>query len=266
MKVLILAGGLGTRLSEETSVRPKPMVEVGGIPIMVHIMRHYAKHGHKEFVILCGYKGEVIRDYFLNFHRHASDFTIDLGTGDVTTLRKSDVDWKVTLLDTGADSLTGGRIRRARDIVGDETFCLTYGDGVSNVDINAIIDHHKKTQAWATLTAVTPPGRYGILGLDADGRVNAFREKHAKDVGSINGGFFVCEPKVFDLIEGDHTTWEAEPLNELVDLGKLAAYRHTGFWQSMDTLRDKMYLEKLWTSDSPPWLEPAPTAQTQPAE
>lgn len=257
MKVLILAGGLGTRLSEETSVRPKPMVEIGGMPIMTHIMRHYAKHGHKDFVVLCGYKGEVIRDYFLNFHRHASDFTIDLGSGDITTLRTSDVDWRVTLLDTGAESMTGGRIRRARDVVGDETFCLTYGDGVSNVDINALIAHHRATGGWATLTAVTPPGRYGTLGIDPGGKVSAFREKHARDVGLINGGFFVCEPNVFDLIEGDATTWEQEPMNALVDQGKLAAYHHTGFWQSMDTLRDKMYLESLWKEGDAPWLQPA---------
>lgn len=258
MKVVILAGGLGTRLGEETSIRPKPMVEVGGRPILWHIMKIYSHYGLNEFVILCGYKAEFIRSYFLNYAHNASDFTIDLSSNQISWARSRVEDWRVTLLDTGADSLTGGRIKRAQDVIGDETFCLTYGDGVSDVNISDLIAFHQQRKAekgvWATVTAVAPPGRFGVLGIDHDTHmVDAFREKSQRDVGLINGGFFVCEPQVFDLIDNDLTTWEQEPMLRMVEGGKLAAFRHAGFWQAMDTLRDKQVLETLWESKAPPW-------------
>lgn len=264
MKVVILAGGFGTRLSEETTVRPKPMVEVGDKPIICHIMNHYAYYGLNEFVICCGYKGEYIKDFFLNYHRNQSDFTIDLKSGDVSWIRNRAEDWKVTLLDTGLDTMTGGRIKRAQEVIGDEAFCLTYGDGVTDLNIRRLIDFHRRNQAWATLTAVSPPGRFGALHVSKLGYVEAFREKAARDGGLINGGFFVCEPEVFDLIEDDSTVWEQDPMARLVELNKLAAYHHDGFWQSMDSLRDKMVLQQLWDSGNPPWLQypDADAAQT----
>lgn len=258
MKVAILAGGLGTRLGEETSVRPKPMVEVGGRPILWHIMKIYSHYGLNDFVILCGYKAEFIRSFFLNYAHNSSDFTIDLAKNEVTWARSRTENWKVTLLDTGADSLTGGRIKRAQEVIGDEPFCLTYGDGVSNVNITDLIAFHERKKAekdiWATVTAVMPPGRFGVLGLDDKHEmVDAFREKSSRDVGLINGGFFVCEPKVFDLIDGDLTTWEQEPMLTMAAQGKLASFVHTDFWQAMDTLRDKQVLEDLWAKKAPPW-------------
>lgn len=253
MKVAILAGGFGTRLSEETSIRPKPMVEVGGRPILWHIMKLYAHHGFKDFVILGGYKVEQIRDYFLNYRGKRTDYTIDLKSGKVEWLQGINEDWTVTVLDTGADALTGGRIKKAKHLLSDGPFCLTYGDGVSNVDINALVEAHQASDRWCTLTAVTQPGRYGALRLSDDAnRVMAFREKGAVDGGLINGGFFVCEPEVFDLIDNDQTTWENEPMERMVELGKLGYYHHQGYWQSMDSLRDKMVLEKAW-EDNPPW-------------
>jgi glucose-1-phosphate cytidylyltransferase len=262
MKVVVLAGGYGTRLSEETSVRPKPMVEVGGMPIIWHIMKIYAHHGLTDFVVCCGYKAEYIKDYFVRFFQNTSDFQVDLSNGEIRMLNRRAEPWKITLLDTGLKTMTGGRIRRARDVIGDESFCLTYGDGVSDVNVTELIDFHRKSDAWATLTAVTQPGRYGALGLSSeDHLVHAFREKAARDGALINGGFFVCEPNVFDLIDGDETVWEEQPLMQLVERGKLAAYRHEGYWQSMDTLRDKMVLEEAWASGNAPWrVWPEPPA------
>jgi glucose-1-phosphate cytidylyltransferase len=254
MKVVVLAGGYGTRLSEETSVRPKPMVEIGGKPIIWHIMKIYAHYGLTDFVVCCGYKAEYIKEYFARFVQNSGDFRVDLATGGLTMLRRNAEPWTVTLLDTGEKTMTGGRLRRAREIIGDDTFCLTYGDGVSDVNITSLIDFHRDSGALATLTAVTQPGRYGALSLTPEGdMVHAFREKAARDGAVINGGFFVCEPDVFDLIEGDDTVWEEKPLMQLTEMGKLAAYRHTGYWQSMDTLRDKTVLEEAWSSGHAPW-------------
>lgn len=254
MKVAILAGGFGTRISEETTIRPKPMVEIGGQPIMWHIMKCYAQHGLTDFVVLGGYKVEFIRNFFLNYQNLSSDFTIDLKSGEIVWQRSDAEDWRVTVLDTGMDTMTGGRIKRARDVLGDEPFCLTYGDGVSDVDITKLIAFHKEKGRKCTVTAVAPPGRFGVLGFDETGeRVDAFREKDRQDVGLINGGFFVCEPSVIDLIDDDSVVWEQEPLKRLVASGELSAYRHKGFWQSMDTLRDKHVLEDLWESGEAPW-------------
>lgn len=254
MKVAILAGGFGTRLSEETAIRPKPMAEIGGNPILWHIMKIFAHHGLNDFVVLGGYKVDFIRDYFMRYRSARSDFRIDLGTGEVDWLQARTDDWRVTVLDTGNDSLTGGRIRRARAHLEDGTFCLTYGDGVSDVSIPRLIEFHRARDAWCTLTAVTQPGRYGALHLSDDGgAVRGFREKGNGDGGLINGGFFVCEPEVFDLIDDDLTTWEAEPMERLIQRGKLASYHHDGYWQSMDTLRDKQVLEQIWATGKAPW-------------
>ncbi|QIG55310.1 glucose-1-phosphate cytidylyltransferase [Altererythrobacter sp. BO-6] len=254
MKAVILAGGLGTRLSEETSIRPKPMVEIGGKPILWHVMRHYAHFGIKEFVVCCGYKGEYIKDYFLNYRNITSDFTIDLGNGEIHFNNPIEEDWKVTLIDTGADSMTGGRIARVRQAIGDNPFCLTYGDGVSNVPIDQLLEYHASHGKWATVTAVRQPGRFGALGISEEGiSVTGFREKGIGDGGYINGGFYVCEPQVFDLIEDDATVWEREPMERLVELSQLVAFRHEDFWQCMDTLRDKSYLEEVWASPDCPW-------------
>ena len=251
MKVALLAGGLGTRLSEETAIRPKPMVEVGGRPIMWHIMKIYAHYGLRDFVVLGGYKVEVIRDYFLNYRARESDFTIDLKSGGVEWAQAVSEDWRVTVLDTGAESMTGGRLRRARHLLGDETFCLTYGDGLSDVNITDLVAAHQASGAWCTLTAVVQPGRYGALGLGDDGQVLGFREKGGRDGGLINGGFFVCEPEMLDLIDGDDTVLEAEPMERLVERGKLASFRHEGYWQSMDSLRDRQVLEEQWRRGAP---------------
>jgi glucose-1-phosphate cytidylyltransferase len=252
MKVAIFAGGFGTRLSEETAIRPKPMVEVGGKPIIWHIMKMYAHYGLNDFVILGGYKVDYIRDYFLNYRGNRSDYTIDLKTGNVDWLQSTNEDWRVTVLDTGPDSMTGGRLKRAMKYLSDGPFCLTYGDGVSNVNIPALIEAHKASKRWCTLTAVSQPGRYGALRLSDDlAHVEAFREKGAADGGLINGGFFVCEPEVFELIDDDQTTWENEPMDRLVERDMLGSFAHNGFWQSMDSLRDKMLLEGLWEKGAP---------------
>lgn len=254
MKVVIFAGGYGTRLSEETAIRPKPMVEVGGRPILHHIMEIYAAHGLTDFIVLGGYKVEVIKDYFLNYHRRSGDFTIDLGTGEIVWSRARTENWRVTVLDTGVDTMTGGRLLRARDVIGTEPFCLTYGDGVSDVDITRLIAFHQAQNVAATVTAVSPPGRFGVLGLtEGTDIVQGFREKDAVDVGLINGGFFVCNADVFDVIDDDQSVWEQDPIRRLVRQGQLAAYRHPGFWQSMDTLRDKEHLEKHYANGAP-WL------------
>ena len=254
MKVVILAGGYGTRLSEETSIRPKPMVEIGGRPILWHVMKTYSAHGLNEFVILGGYKIDVIRNYLVNYRHNSSNFTIDLASGEISFQDMKVEPWRVTILDTGLNTMTGGRVKRARDFVGNERFCLTYGDGVTDLDIKKLIEFHQNAGAWATVTAVVPPGRYGVLRVsDRDPMVAGFREKDDKDTGLINGGYFVCEPAVFDLIEDDATIWELGPMQRLVQMGKLVAYPHRGYWQSMDTLRDKALLEEAWASGSAPW-------------
>jgi len=256
MKVVILAGGFGTRLSEETAIRPKPMVKIGDQPIIWHIMRHYAHYGLKDFVVLCGYKGEYIKDYFLNYRKQKSDFTIDLGTGNVDILKSIEEDWRVTLVDTGLNSMTGGRIKRAREIIGDEPFCLTYGDGLSTIPIDELIEFHNTSKRWTTVSAVRQPGRFGVLAMSKNGdHITGFREKGPSDGGYINGGFFVCNSDVFDLIEGDDTVWEHGPMEKLVQADQLSSFRHDGFWQSMDSLRDHTVLEKLWASDSCPWRQ-----------
>ncbi|HEY9548818.1 MAG TPA: glucose-1-phosphate cytidylyltransferase [Kiloniellaceae bacterium] len=254
MKVVILAGGYGSRLTEETVMRPKPMVEIGGRPIIWHIMKIYAHHGFDEFIVLAGYKAEVIKLYFLNYASLNSDFRIDLASGEVTRVRGCVEQWKVTVLDTGNDTMTGGRLKRARDVIGRERFLLTYGDGLADLDLPKAVAAHAASDNWVTLTAVTQPGRYGALRLSQDmAKVQAFREKAAGDGGLINGGFFICEPEVFDLIDGDATVWEEAPLERLVTQGKLGTYWHKGYWQSMDSLRDKVLLEKQWASGRAPW-------------
>ncbi|HEY2848238.1 MAG TPA: glucose-1-phosphate cytidylyltransferase [Gemmatimonadaceae bacterium] len=252
MKVVILAGGLGTRLSEETSTRPKPMVEIGGRPILWHIMHLYATHGLNEFVLALGYKAEMVRSYFLSYHAVARDVSIHLADGKAVTHGASSEDWNIDLIDTGLETQTGGRLRRLRKWIGNEPFCLTYGDGVSDVDIGKLIKFHKAHGKLATVTAVRPPARFGGLELEGD-RVRAFAEKNQATEGWINGGFFVLEPKVLDYIDGDATLWEKEPLERLAAEGQLRAHRHDGFWQPMDTLRDLRQLESLWAGGSPPW-------------
>jgi glucose-1-phosphate cytidylyltransferase len=254
MKVVILAGGYGTRLSEETGVIPKPLVEIGGRPIIWHIMRIYSHHGFNEFVVCCGYKGEVIKDYFLNRLTHEGDLTIDLRRNRMEFHRSTTEPWTVTLADTGEKTMTGGRLKRIRDYIGSSTFCLTYGDGVSDVDIRALVRFHHDQGALGTVTAVQQPGRFGAINLSSDRpRAAGFREKGAADGPVINGGFFVMEPEVLDLIEGDDTVWEEGPLRLLTERDQLAVYRHGGFWQNMDTLRDKMLLQAMWESGNPPW-------------
>jgi glucose-1-phosphate cytidylyltransferase len=254
MKVVILAGGFGTRISEESTTIPKPLVEIGSMPILWHIMKIYAAHGLTDFVICCGYKGHLIKNYFYNFFHRNADFTIDLKTNDIEVHRKGSEDWKVTLVDTGLDTMTGGRLKRVQDHVGDETFCLTYGDGVSDIDITALRAFHKAQGTLATVTAVQQPGRFGALDLSQDRtRVNGFREKSLSDGHLINGGFFVLEPQVFDFIEGDQTVLEQEPLHAITARNQLAVYHHKGYWQNMDTLRDKHVLQDLWDAGKAPW-------------
>ncbi len=251
MKVVILSGGLGTRISEESVTRPKPMIEIGGKPILWHIMKMYSSYGVNDFVICCGYKGYVIKEYFANYFLHMSDVTIEMSTNQVTVHQKKAEPWTVTLVDTGENTQTGGRIKRIREYIADD-FCMTYGDGVGSVDIKALIDFHKGHGKLATMTAVQPPGRFGAVDIDGS-RVKAFLEKPLGDGGYINGGFFVLSPKVFDLIEDDSTTWESSPLQSLATSDNLRAYLHNGFWQPMDTLRDKSHLEELWVSGKAPW-------------
>jgi glucose-1-phosphate cytidylyltransferase len=254
MKAVILAGGFGTRLSEETTVRPKPMVEIGERPILWHIMKLYSAHGINEFVICLGYKAEVIKDYFANYYLRASDMTLDLGRNELE-LHPRDVEpWRVSLVDTGADTMTGGRLKRVAEHVEGETFCFTYGDCVTDLDMSKLIEFHRNEGVTATLTAIRPPGRFGALTLDhGASTISSFREKPEGDGGWVNGGFFVLEPEVIDYIAGDETVWEREPMERLADEGKLAAYRHAGYWQNMDSLRDKMVLEEQWASAQPPW-------------
>lgn len=253
MKAVILAGGLGTRISEETSLRPKPMIELGGKPILWHIMKIYSAHGIHEFIVCCGYKGYVIKEYFANYFLHMSDITFDMQHNQMQVHQRNAEPWKVTLVDTGENTMTGGRLKRVAGYVeGEESFCLTYGDGVSNVNITELIAFHKAQKVKATLTSVLPPGRFGALDIQ-DNKVNSFREKPQGDGAMINGGFFVLSPQVIDYISGDQTTWEREPMESLAAEGELAAFHHQGFWQPMDTLRDKIHLEELWQSGQAPW-------------
>jgi glucose-1-phosphate cytidylyltransferase len=251
MKAVILSGGLGTRISEESHLRPKPMIEIGGKPILWHIMKLYGYHGITEFVICCGYKGYVIKEYFANYFLHMSDVTFDMSENRMEVHHRSAEPWKVTLVDTGEQTQTGGRLARVRPYI-DGTFCLTYGDGVSDVHIPTLLAHHRAEGAQATVTAIQPAGRFGALELQGE-RVRSFLEKPQGDGRWISGGFFVCEPSVFDRIEGDDTIWERGPLEGLAADGELAVYRHPGFWAAMDTLRDKNFLESLWASDKAPW-------------
>ncbi|MCC6240192.1 MAG: glucose-1-phosphate cytidylyltransferase [Phycisphaerales bacterium] len=254
MKVVILAGGLGTRLSEETAIKPKPMVEVGGKPILWHIMKIYQAHGVNDVIICCGYKGYVIKEYFANYALHNSDITFDLTNNKMEVHNRRTEPWRVTLIDTGDQTMTGGRLKRVKSYLGNEAFALTYGDGVSTVNITEEIAFHKQHKALCTLTAVRPPGRFGAINLkEGDPRITAFHEKPKGDNAYVNGGFFICQPEVLDYIDGDSTSWEAQPLERLSQEGKLIAYRHDGFWQPMDTLRDRQYLDNLWVNGQAPW-------------
>jgi glucose-1-phosphate cytidylyltransferase len=253
VKAVLLAGGLGTRLSEETSVRPKPMVEVGGLPILWHIMKMYSSHGIDDFIVACGYKAHVIKEFFASYYLRTSDVTFDLGKNEMQVHGARSESWRVTLVDTGEATMTGGRLRRVREHL-DETFCLTYGDGVSDVDLTALVAFHRAEGRLATLTAVQPTGRFGALSL-LEGRndVEHFHEKPVGDGAWVNGGFFVVEPEAIDEVAGDATVWEREPLRQLAHRGQLSAYRHDGFWQPMDTLQDRSVLEALWASGTAPW-------------
>lgn len=253
VKVVILAGGLGTRLAEETEVRPKPMVEIGSRPIIWHIMRHYAHFGFKDFVVALGYKGEVIKHYMANYCTIQSDMIVDLGSGKVNLQRPFAIDWRVELVDTGLMTETAGRLKRVKSRLGNQTFMMTYGDGVSNVDINRLLAFHRAHGKYATMTAVRPPARFGHMEFDGD-KVVQFTEKPQTEVGWINGGFLVLEPQVFDYIDGDEQKWEREPLERLAADGQLMAYKHDDFWQCMDTLRDKQRLQSLWDSGHAPWV------------
>ena len=253
MKAVILAGGYGTRISEETEARPKPMIEIGGKPILWHIMKNYSTFGIHEFVICCGYRGYLIKEYFANYFLHMSDVTFDMVDNRMEVHKRKAEPWRVTLMDTGEGTLTGGRLKRVREhLIDEEAFCFTYGDGVANIDIGALIAFHGDHGKLATVTAVRPPGRFGALMLE-DSNVREFVEKPLGDGGWINGGFFVLSPKVLDYIDGDSTSWEGGPLTKLAEEGQIQAYRHRGFWQPMDTLRDKHKLEQLWDAGTPPW-------------
>jgi glucose-1-phosphate cytidylyltransferase len=252
MKAVILAGGIGTRISEETSIRPKPMVEVGGRPILWHIMKIYSAHGVNDFIVCLGYKGYVIKEYFANYFLHMSDVTFNMAGNKMEVHQQSVEPWKVTLVDTGQDTQTAGRLRRIRSYLGDETFCMTYGDGVADIDIGKLIAFHRKQDTLATVTAVQPPGRFGALNMDKQ-RIVSFEEKPQGDRSWINGGYFVLEPQVIDYIDGDDTIWESGPMERLAREGKLAAYLHKGFWHCMDTMRDRNYLEEAWNAGRAPW-------------
>lgn len=251
MKAVILAGGFGTRISEESALKPKPMIEIGGKPILWHIMKTYSHYGINDFVICLGYKGYVIKEYFANYFLHMSDITFDVRNNKMEVHHQSADPWRVTLVDTGEKSNTGGRLRRVRDYIGDETFCFTYGDGVSDIRIDQLVDYHKKNGLKATVTAVQPPGRFGSLGITDSGLIEKFEEKPIGDGAWINGGFFVLEPSVIDEIDEDGTSWEGAPMQRLVAQGQMSAYKHRGFWQAMDTLREKNLLENLWAEGAP---------------
>ncbi len=252
MKAVILAGGLGSRLAEETQVRPKPMVEIGGKPILWHIMKAYSAHGITDFVVCLGYKGYLIKEYFANYYLHTCDVSFDIAGNSMEVHQSSAEDWRVTLVDTGEATQTGGRLKRVGRYLDDEDFCFTYGDGLSDVDISEVIEFHRQESALATVTAVQPPGRWGAMELDGK-RIRGFEEKPVGDGGWVNGGFFVLSPTVIDMIEGDETVWEREPMERLAAEGQLASFRHGGFWRAMDTLRDKQYLTDLWSEGTAPW-------------
>lgn len=252
MKAVILAGGLGTRISEETHLKPKPMIEIGGKPILWHIMKQYSHHGINDFIICCGYKGYIIKEYFANYFLHMSDVTFDMSKNTMEVHHRYVEPWRVTLIDTGEHSQTGGRLKRVREHLDDKPFCFTYGDGVSDVNITELIKYHNQHGKLATVTAIQPPGRFGALNLQGK-QVNSFQEKPAGDGSWINGGYFILSPAVLDYIADDMTSWEAEPLIQLAEEGNLISYQHNGFWLAMDTLRDKNQLEKLWESGNPPW-------------
>lgn len=254
MKAVLLAGGFGTRLSEETSVRPKPMVEIGGLPILWHIMKLYSAHGIDDFIVCCGYKGEMIKDFFCGYAMRRADMTVDLARNEIELHSDCSEPWRVTLIDTGQDTMTGGRLKRVADYIGGETFCLTYGDGVANIDITKLIAFHQAKGRIGTLTAVRPPGRFGAFTLSTDqDKVVNFNEKPDGDGAWVNGGFFVLEPAAIGYIEGDNSIWEREPIERLVRDGQLSAFRHDGFWQPMDTLRDKTILDQMWEAGKAPW-------------
>ena len=253
MKAVILAGGLGTRISEETDIRPKPMIEIGGKPILWHIMKIYSSNGINDFIICCGYKGYVIKEYFANYFLHMADVTFNMETNEMEVHQKDAEKWNVTLINTGDSTMTGGRLKKVKDYLDEnEDFCFTYGDGVSDVNIRELVDFHKNHKKLATVTGVQPPGRYGALDIEGD-KVIGFTEKPAGDNGSINGGFFVLSPKVIEYIDGDSTSWEEEPLRSIAKDGELRVFNHSGFWHAMDTLRDKNILESLWNGQNAPW-------------
>lgn len=254
MKVVLLAGGLGTRLSEETVLKPKPMVEIGGMPILWHIMKIYSAHGFNEFIVCLGYKGYLIKEYFANYFLHKSDVTIDLSDNSIKVNDSQAEPWKITLVDTGNESMTGGRIKRIQPYVGNEPFMLTYGDGVGNINIAELADYHKKHGKYCTVTSVQPSGRFGALNILEDSTVHSFMEKPKGDGAWINGGYFVCQPEVFDYIkDGDSTVWEQQPMEQIANDGQMNAYKHTGFWRPMDTLKDKHDLNDMWKENNAPW-------------
>jgi len=252
MKAVILAGGFGTRISEETDVKPKPMIEIGGMPLLWHIMKSYSSYGINEFVICCGYKGYVVKEYFANYFLHMSDVTFDMKNNKMEVNQKFAESWKVTLVDTGLNTMTGGRLKKIQKYLDNETFCFTYGDGLADIDLKKLINFHKKNNSFATLTAVQPPGKYGALNLKKN-KVTKFEEKPAGDGSWINGGFFVLEPEIFNYLKNDSTVWEKEPLEKMAKQNKVTAYKHSGFWQALDTLRDKNHLQSLWDSNKAPW-------------
>lgn len=253
MKVLILAGGIGSRLSEETTLKPKPMVEIGGRPILWHIMKIYSHYGFNDFVILCGYKGYMIKSYFANYYRHMADMTVDVANNTIEYHKNHAEPWKVTLIDTGLDTMTGGRIKRVQDYVGNDPFMLTYGDGVADIDLNKLVEFHRSHGKTITMTSVQPEGRFGALVINNEYKVTDFREKHPAEGAWINAGFFVCNPGVFDYLENDQTIFERQPLESMATDGELFTFKHTGFWKPMDMLRDKNELEAMWNSNHAPW-------------
>lgn len=256
MKVVILAGGFGTRISEESHLRPKPMIEIGGMPILWHVMKSYSYYGFNEFIICCGYKAHMIKEYFADYYLHRSDITFDFSQENSMTIHNNFAEpWKVTVIDTGLNTMTGGRIKRIKEYVNNDQFMLTYGDGVCDVDIEKLLEYHNNHGKIATLTAIQPEGRFGVLDLDGKSFINSFREKSKNDSGWVNGGFMVLKPEIFDYIEGDSTVFEKEPLEALAKKGELVAYKHDGFWQCMDTQRDKELLEKLIASNNAPWMK-----------
>ena len=252
MKAVILAGGLGTRISEETHLKPKPMIEIGGMPLLWHIMKTYSFHGINDFVICCGYKGYVIKEYFANYFLHMSDVTFDMKQNTMDVHKKSAEPWKVTLVDTGLDTMTGGRLKRVKKYVENETFCFTYGDGLSDISVKNLIDHHNKQKTLSTVTAVQPPGRFGALNIEKN-KIISFEEKPSGDGSWINGGYFVLEPGIFDYVENDQTVWERQPLETLAKDSQLSVHKHKGYWNAVDTLRDKNHMQDLWNSKQAPW-------------